>query len=141
MKVASTSIETPPDSLFQLPHGLVGFTGYKTFEIFYKPEELPFRWLRLNGPEALHFVVVDPSEAVADYEPELFDEDASALGITRSDQAALFNIVTVNSTMPPSATVNLVGPIVINRETGMARQVVLANYTRYSAHHSLVINA
>lgn len=141
MKVASTITETPANGLFQLPQGLVGFPRHKSFEIFYKPEELPFCWLRLNGPEPLHFVVVDPTGVIPDYEPELFDEDAAALGIVDSAQAAIFNIVTVNNSTPPSATANLVGPIIINRGTGVARQVVLANYTRFSAHHPLVISA
>ena len=39
---------------------------------------------------------------------------------------------------PPTATVNLVGPVIINRRTGLAKQVVLANHTRYSARHPLV---
>lgn len=141
MKVASNLTESPVNGLFKLPQGLVGFTAYKSFEVFYKPEELPFCWLRLNGPEPVHFVVLDPTGVIPEYEPELFDEDAQALGITDSAQAAIFNIVTVRDGQPPSATVNLVGPIIINRESGLARQVVLANYTRFSAYHPLVINA
>jgi flagellar assembly factor FliW len=31
-----------------------------------------------------------------------------------------------------------VGPVIINRRTGLAKQVVLANHTRYSARHPLV---
>ncbi len=143
MKVSANITESPADGVFQLPQGLVGFSGYKSFEIFYKTEELPFCWLRLNGPESsdpIHFVVIDPTGVIAEYEPELFDEDAAALGITDGAQAALFNIVTVKDGPSPEATVNLVGPIVINRETGQARQVILANYARFSAHHPLVVN-
>lgn len=140
MKVASPLDTLPANGLFKIPHGLVGFGDYKTFEIFYNEEELPFCWLRLHGPETLHFVIVDPVGLIPGYEPELFDEDAGALGIVDSAQATIFNIVTVKDGDTPAATVNLVGPIIINRESGVARQVVLANHTRYSAHHPLVIN-
>lgn len=140
MKVLSTPDHVPASGLFQLPSGLVGFPRHKSFEILYNEEELPFCWLRLHGPEdPIHFVVIDPTGVIPDYEPELFDEDAEALGITSGEQAALFNIVTVSNGANASATVNLVGPVVINRETGQARQVVLSNYHQYSAYHALVI--
>jgi flagellar assembly factor FliW len=42
---------------------------------------------------------------------------------------------------PVEATVNLVGPIVVNRRTRVGRQLVISNYSRYSAHHSLVENS
>lgn len=139
MKVVSPNDASPTTGAFQLPQGLVGFPAHKSFEILYNPEELPFCWLRLHGPEVIHFVVLDPTGVVPDYEPELFDEDAEALGITSGEQAAIFNIVTVKDGPSPSATVNLVGPIIINRETGVARQVVLSNYHRYDAYHQLVL--
>ena len=36
--------------------------------------------------------------------------------------------------------VNLIGPIVVNRRTCIGRQLVISNYSRYSAHHALVEN-
>jgi flagellar assembly factor FliW len=36
--------------------------------------------------------------------------------------------------------VNLVGPLIINRRTRIGRQLVISNYSRYSAHHLLVEN-
>lgn len=140
MKVLSALDTNPTQGEFQLPHGLIGFKEFRSFEIFYQQEELPFCWLRLKGPEVLHFVVIDPMGVIPDYEPELFDDDAGFLGIESSEDASVFNIVTVSDGDPPSAVVNLVGPIVINRKTGRAKQVVLANYHRYSAHHPLVMN-
>jgi flagellar assembly factor FliW len=37
--------------------------------------------------------------------------------------------------------VNLLGPIVVNRRTRVGRQLVIANYSRFSAHHPLVQQA
>ena len=36
------------------------------------------------------------------------------------------------------ATVNLIGPILVNRRTRIGRQLVIANHSRYSARHLLV---
>ncbi len=125
----------------KLPQGLVGLPEYKSCEILTAPDQAPFLWLRLHGPTPLHFVLIEPGGLIADYEPELFDEDAAALGIADPADATLFNIVTLHSGQPNSATVNLSGPLVVNRRTGIARQCILANYSRYSAHHPLLSHA
>ena len=48
----------------------------------------------------------------------------------------VYNIVTLRGAAP--ATVNLKGPIVINRHTNLARQVVLNNAADYSVRHPIV---
>ncbi len=132
-----------PDALpavreLHFPAGIVGFPEHRRGEIFHLADQLPFQWLRLHGPDPLHFVVMDPSGLVADYAPELFDDDAQALGIASADDAQVYNIVTVRGGAATTATVNLVGPVIINRHTGIARQVVVANHGQYSARHPLV---
>lgn len=134
-EMAPTSSQT-----VNLPDGLVGFPEYKSFDLLFVPDQLPFIWLRLHGPDPLHFVVIEPTGIIPDYEVELFDEDAAFLGISSSADAMVLNIVTVRPGLQSSATVNLTGPIIVNRRTGVAKQCVLANYSRYSAHHPLVDN-
>ncbi|MEN9841984.1 MAG: hypothetical protein RL376_1784, partial [Verrucomicrobiota bacterium] len=119
------------------PNGIVGFPEHRRGEVFHFADQLPFQWLRLHGPSPLHFVVIDPIGLLPDYAPELFDDDANALGIIDSSDALVLNIVTVRD-QASTANVNLVGPIIINRHTGVARQVVVANHTQFSARHPLV---
>lgn len=143
MKVSTetaTLAEAPLKNV-RLLGGLIGFPEHTGFELLYHPDQLPFRWIRLLGAEPVDFVVIDPSGIVPDYELELFDEDAESLGIADASDAQVFNIVAVTRTQPPTATVNLVGPIIVNRRTGVAKQVVLANHTRYSARYPLVTAA
>lgn len=142
MKVlAETSLPpapaAPPLTEIRFPSGIVGFPRHQRGEIFSLADQLPFQWLRLHGPDPLHFVIIDPCGIIPDYAPELFDDDAAALGITDAADAVVFNIVTVRE-HASTATVNLVGPIVINRRTGVARQVVVANHGQYDARHPLV---
>ena len=124
---------------FTLPQGLIGFRDYTRAELLYLPDHLPFLWMKLHGAsDSVHFVVIEPAGLISGYEPELFDEDAATLGLKDASEVMLLNIVTLEQQRPLEATVNLVGPIVINRRTRVGRQLVIANYSRYGAHHPLV---
>ena len=140
MKVSAEPLTTAgPTDEFLLPQGLVGFPDYDRFTVIFQEDQLPFCWLRLMGPEdELHFVVVEPGNVLPEYEPELFDEDALYLELADPSEAMVLNIVTVTHGAQATATVNLTGPVVINRRTGRAKQVVLANHQQYSARHPLV---
>ena len=52
----------------------------------------------------------------------------------------ILNIVTLKRQHPVEGTANLIGPIVVNRRTRIGRQLVISNYSRYSANHALVEN-
>jgi flagellar assembly factor FliW len=131
---------TPPASNhFELPQGLIGFKDYTRAELLYLPDHLPFLWLKLTrGTEAVHFIVIEPGGLVSGYTPELFDSDAEALDLRDPSEAMVLNIVTLRQQNPLDATINLVGPIVMNRRTRVGRQLVIANYSQYSAHSPLV---
>jgi flagellar assembly factor FliW len=122
----------------RLLNGLVGFPNYQSFEVLVDPEQLPFMWMRLQGPDGLDFVVIEPGGIIANYEVELFDEDADLLGIQTAEDATILNIVTVRPGANATATVNLTAPVVINRHRGIAKQCILQNHARYSAFHPLV---
>jgi flagellar assembly factor FliW len=49
----------------------------------------------------------------------------------------VLNIVTLRDTVPASASVNLTGPIIINRRTLQAKQVVISNYMGYRTPYIL----
>jgi flagellar assembly factor FliW len=142
MKVTSDSfaatLDEAPIPTYRLLQGLIGFPEHTSFELLADPDQFPFRWLLLHGPETIQFVVIEPGGFIPDYELELFDEDAALLGISGSEDALILNIVTVGRAMPVTATVNLVSPVVVNRRTGLAKQVVLANHARYNVRHPLV---
>ena len=134
-----TPTQPPPANNFQLPQGLIGFKDYTRAELLYVPDHLPFLWMKLHrGTDSVHFIVIEPGGLVADYAPELFDADAAALELNDPSEAMLLNIVTLRQHNPLDATINLIGPVVVNRRTRLGRQLVIANYSRYSAHWPLV---
>jgi flagellar assembly factor FliW len=129
----------PASNFFTLPQGLIGFPAYTRAELVSLPNQLPFTWMKLHGPtDSIFFVVIEPAGIVPDYNPELFDRDAAALDLQSSSEALVLNIVSLSSQNPVDATVNLVGPIIVNRRTRLARQLVIANYSNYSACYQLL---
>ena len=137
-----TDFDIPPSNEILLPHGIIGFATYKRAELVYLPNHLPFLWMKMFCPtDHLHFIVIEPGGLVPGYEPELFESDAEDLDLRAPTEAMILNIVTLRRPEPVEATVNLIGPIVVNRRTRLARQLVISNYSRYSAHHPLVENA
>ena len=131
--------ETPVANAFTLPQGIIGVRDYTRAELLYVPDHLPFLWMKLHGAtDAVHFIVIEPAGLIPGYSPELFEEDAAGLGLTDPAEAMVLNIVTLRQQHPLEAFVNLVGPIVVNRRTRSGRQLVISNYSRYSAHHPLV---
>ncbi|MEO5958834.1 MAG: flagellar assembly protein FliW [Opitutaceae bacterium] len=136
-----TDFDSPPSNQLELPQGIIGFAAYKRADLLYMPDHLPFLWMKLHGAtDDIHFIVIEPGGIIPGYEPEIFDEDAEQLGIVDPAEAMILNIVTLRRQQPVEATVNLIGPLVVNRRTRLGRQLVISNYSRYSAQHSLVEN-
>jgi flagellar assembly factor FliW len=107
------------------PAGLPGFEQQKDYLLLAKPDEAPFLRLQMVGEPRLSFVAIAPAAVVEHYQPDLGPDDVQALGLRDAADALLFNIVTVHP--DGAATVNLKGPVVVNRQTLVGRQVVPLN--------------
>lgn len=110
------------------PSGLPGFPELRRFalERWGDDDDSPYSLLvALEQPE-VRFLVAPPEVFFPDYEVELSDEDASALGLTGAEDALVLVIITVTD-KPEDATANLLGPIVLNTRTRTGAQVVLAD--------------
>jgi flagellar assembly factor FliW len=129
------SPETPACCDVRLPMGILGFEQIKNYLLISNPLEEPFRWLRVKDNPALAFVVIEPFLVAPDYQPNIPQQDVEFLGLSSPGEAVLYNIVTVHPNQ--RATVNLKGPLVINRNTGVGKQVIIANAADYSIHHPL----
>jgi len=121
-----------------LPFGLIGLPEMRRFEVAPISGSWPLLSMRSAVGEEVAFVVVEPQTLIAGYELEINDEDADLLRLRAATDALLFNIVTIHSLEPQYVTVNLVGPVVVNRHTSIGKQVIIANFESYSALHTLV---
>jgi flagellar assembly factor FliW len=131
-----TEMTAPPVACeVRLPMGLLGFEQIKEYLLVSDPAEEPFRWLRVKGDPSLAFAVVEPFIAVPDYQPDIPQPDVDFLSLSQTDEALVYSIVTLHAGQ--RATINLKGPIVINRSTGIGKQVIIANAANYSVQHPL----
>jgi flagellar assembly factor FliW len=138
-EVYNGNYEAIAENAISLPQGIIGFADYRRAELLYIPDHLPFLWMKLSGPTGtVNFVVIEPGGIIPDYELEVFDNDAEYLELSDPSEAMVLNIVTLRQQSPVDATVNLIGPILVNRRTRIGRQLVIANHSKYSARHQLV---
>jgi flagellar assembly factor FliW len=125
-----------------LPGGLIGLSDLREFELLADPESGPFLLLRALEPDPIEFVAIELDGILPDYCVEIGEEDAGELGLSGDGSDAwVLNIATVKSWSPQRVTANLVAPLVVNRKTGVGKQVVLTNYQRYSVNHPLIDDA
>jgi flagellar assembly factor FliW len=139
MNAVATTAPAPSStgSRVNLPLGLLGFEPTTHYALLANPSEQPFAWLKAEGESTLAFVVVDPFVVLPGYKPEIPDADASFLGIKTAEDAVMLGIVTIHG--PNQATMNLKGPIVINRHSHIGKQVIIANSAEYSVHHPIPV--
>jgi len=123
--------------LIDVSGGLFGFPDIKQMELFYDQEELPFMWLREEIKEGLAFIVIEPGGIIPDYTVEISDNDVDYLGITGADDTMILNIVTLPNEGNSKISVNLVGPVIVNRNTLIAKQCIINNHDKYSARYIL----
>jgi flagellar assembly factor FliW len=140
MKTATTieeaeTLEVKGENIVQLPFGLLGFEGHKRFVLLSQADEVPFSWLQMLEEPHQAFLVVPPSVAIADYQPEIATDDVEFLNLQAPGDALVYNIVTLRH--GGGATVNLKGPIIINRRTLVGKQVIPLNASRFPVQHPL----
>ena len=133
----SSDAEPATRNEVSLPQGLFGFPDIRSMELVFDKEELPFMWLREQVQDGLAFVVLEPGGIVSNYAVEISDADIQILGISGSEDTMILNIVTISSEHPGKISLNLVGPIIVNRTTLVAKQCIINNHEEFSARHMI----
>ena len=104
--------------------GLPGFPNDHRFVLEdLGPALEPFCRMRSIEHPDICFTVVPPGILVPDYTVEIDVESVERLGLTSADDAVILAIVTL-AVAPEPPKMNLLGPIVVNRRTRAAAQVV-----------------
>jgi flagellar assembly factor FliW len=120
------------------PAGLPGFPQAHRFELApWGPAGSPFLLLSSIEDAEIGFVVVPPWVFYPEYEFELDTGTAERLALNASEDAVVFAVVTLRE-RPEDSTLNLLGPIVVNRFSHEAAQVVLPS-AGYSVRAPLAI--
>jgi flagellar assembly factor FliW len=123
------------ENVIQLPLGLLGFEHIKKYVLFANEKEQPFMWLQMLDAPGQAFLVIQPGLVIPAYAPDISKDDAAFLGLSSPADALLINIVTLRGVS--QATVNLKGPIVLNRHTLVGKQVIPLNAVEFNLRHPL----
>lgn len=103
---------------------LIGFPGSLTFKLHTMGEAYePFLALSSIDEPGIEFIVVRPGLLFSDYAFAIDDDDAAALGLAKPSDVDVIVLVTRRHEAVP--TVNLMGPLVVNRRSRVATQIVL----------------
>jgi flagellar assembly factor FliW len=101
--------------------GIPGFPASRRFRLEkLAPELQPFCVMRSVDETGISFVLVSPGVLFPDYTIEIDEQHVASLALESADDALVMAIVTLG--VPPTA--NLLGPLVMNRRTRAAAQVV-----------------
>jgi flagellar assembly factor FliW len=129
-------ITVPARELLTFPEGLLGFAERKRFILIQEDAYAPFLWLQSAEDPRLSFVVVDPLLFMPDYQVEIKQGEIESLELKSAEKARVLVIVVVREN-PEDITANLQGPIVLNTEKGLGKQVVLLTDRYHTRHHIL----
>ena len=124
------------DIQLHMPAGLLGFPEVKEYLIVDSDPELSVQWLQASDKSRLAFVITDPFALLPDYQVELTPLDLMDVGAHDSTDLFFVAIVTLPDGTTAYPTVNLQGPVLINRVNGWAKQLVLLQGP-YHTHHPL----
>ncbi len=116
-------VETPLEQVYTFPEGLPGFPTCKRFALMRRGNG-PMWWLQSCDNPRLAFVVADPRRFLPGYRVMATREDVSPIGLESPDDSMVLVILNVPAD-PSRTTANLRGPLVLNTERRLARQLVL----------------
>jgi len=118
-------VEVRTEKIITMTKPPLGFPESTRFVLLPHKEGSPFMWLQSLDNAALAFVVVQPAVLGLDYQPHIDRHVRQELALAAGAQPDLLLILTIPAGRPQGMTANLLGPLVINVEKKLAKQVIL----------------
>jgi len=106
-------LDFDPDHVVEFSSGMIGFEQYKRFIIVHDEDSEPFRWLVSIESKDLNFPMLDPGLLLPGYSEG-----------TVGAEKEVWVIAALHANVEKS-TVNLRSPVVIDRKTRAAQQLIL----------------
>lgn len=123
--------------IITFPEGLLGFEDKREFIIINSTEEgLPFQWLQSIDDPGLAFVIINPFLFRKDYEFDISQSVVEMLKIEDQKDLIIYTIVVIPEDIS-KMTANLAGPIIINTNHKLGKQIVLED-KRYKTKHLIL---
>lgn len=131
-------IEYTPDAVVEFPEGIPAFEQETRFVLIERPESAPLIYLQSLSNADLSFATLPAKCVDADYRLQLTEEDFAFLGSPEVREEEVLCLVILTVTDKDMPTVNLKAPVVIQRRTRRARQVIQFE-SGYSFRHPLPV--
>ncbi len=128
-------IEVSEKQRIYFPEGIIGFEEIQYYYLI-DSREGPFYWLQAEDNPDLAFLLVNPRIFMNDYSLMVSEKELESIGIKNKEDILDFAIVTVPKD-PSKISANLMGPIIINKRTRVAKQVISEN-DNYGVKHYIL---
>lgn len=118
------TIEVDDSKVLAFKDGLPGLEDYTEFVILQVSESYPVVWMQSTQDEAICLPVIDSFLAVPEYTFNIGDDDVSELKLSGPENLLVLSVVVIPEELE-GMTMNLAAPIIINMESGQAKQIIL----------------
>ena len=129
-------LEIEDSDIIKFADGLPAFEDEHEFVVLPYGEGTPYMFLQSLATPELAFLMTDPFVFFPDYSFELDDENMAKLDVESMEDILVCTLISIPATGIANMTTNLLAPVVINRHSKEARQVVLER-TAYTTKHRL----
>lgn len=129
-------IEVSEKQKIHFVKGILGFEDINYYYLLDNDDTSPFYWLQAENIPEIAFVIIDPIYVVSDYKLDIPSKELEDIEIKSKEEILLFSIVTIYE-KAEDITVNLLGPIVINKLNKKGKQVINQDDS-YKIKHPLI---
>ncbi|MFZ1685691.1 MAG: flagellar assembly protein FliW [Candidatus Zixiibacteriota bacterium] len=129
------TVDVPDEKLITMERPILGFENLTSFCLVDVPQLAPFLWLQSTEDPSAAFLVVNPCVFYPSYHIEINPKEIAELRVALPQSIETYVIVTLAED-PSQTSVNLQGPILVNTENNLAKQLVLVN-SQYQVRHFL----
>ena len=129
-------LEIEDQNVVRFADGIPAFEDEHEFVVLPYEEGTPYMFLQSMMTPELAFLMTDPFVFFPDYSFELDDENMEKLEIKTMDDVLVCTLISIPRSGVADMTTNRLAPVVINRHTMQAKQIVLEK-TQYTTKHRL----
>jgi len=118
-------VEIDEEKTILFSDGIPGLEQYKKYTILQFEDSYPIVWLQSLEDTGICLPVLDTFKVLPEYVFDIDETDVKELELTSPDELHVVSVVVIPEDIQ-GMTVNLAAPVIINTNTGNAKQVVLS---------------
>ncbi len=129
-------VEIDEENIIEFPYGILGFPDKKKYVILADRDNSPFFWMQSVEQADFALVVTNPLWFYPEYKVKVHRSELEDIKLQDLSKGEIWTFVTIRSN-PFVVSVNLKGPILINKEIGLAKQLVI-NSDEYPIRYEIM---